>query len=102
MFLRMTQLGFCTVLLVGLSVSVGCRSQGHQASPGAENTTGVPVANGACPITGTPIDSAAVPPELTRMYQGQRIGFCCKGCPEKWDRMDDQARARKLAQVMKH
>jgi hypothetical protein len=30
-----------------------------------------------------------VDPAIAREYKGQKVGFCCNGCPETWDAMTD-------------
>lgn len=46
----------------------------------------IAVANAKCPITGGTLGSDGVAENLTRDYKGQKIGFCCDGCPEEWER----------------
>jgi hypothetical protein len=44
------------------------------------------VVNDTCPV----MPEHAVDPEgPTAEYHGTKIGFCCAGCPEKWDAMTD-------------
>ncbi|MBN1475440.1 YHS domain-containing protein [Candidatus Sumerlaeota bacterium] len=38
-----------------------------------------PVINERCPIMGLPIN-----PEISVEYQGQRVYFCCNGCPDRF------------------
>lgn len=49
-----------------------------------------------CPILGGEIKSDQVKPELTRQFKGQTIAFCCAGCPDQWDRLDDAQKQSKL------
>ncbi len=56
-------------------------------------------ANTACPIMGSPIDPEKVPDSLIREYNGQKIGFCCAGCPSMWDKLTDEQKQAKLAKV---
>jgi YHS domain-containing protein len=39
-------------------------------------------ANKICPVQGGEIDTEN--PALAVQYQGQRIGFCCPGCPQEF------------------
>ena len=55
--------------------------------------------NDRCPIMGTPIDPTKVPMALTRRYEGQKVAFCCAGCPQAWDRLGNAERTAKLALV---
>lgn len=44
------------------------------------------------------LGSNGVTKNLTRDYKGRKIGFCCDGCPEEWDRL---ANADKDARLTK-
>jgi len=59
----------------------------------------VKFANVRCPIMGTELDLANVPEDLQRTYKGQKVAFCCAGCPSKWDALSDEEKAEKLAAV---
>ena len=60
------------------------------------------VVNNRCPILGTPLENKEnVPALLTREYNGQRIGFCCAKCPEAWDLLSDEAKAKAFEESMK-
>jgi hypothetical protein len=90
-------LGFGAVVLAG---------QYQQNSPAVAlasppTTAPGPVVNDHCPMTGNKIDPAKVPPELTRQYKGQTIGFCCAMCPPKWDKLTDADKDKKLAEATK-
>lgn len=52
--------------------------------------------NTRCPIMNKAIDPANVPEPLTRMYKGQKVGFCCGGCPARWDKLTDAEKDAKL------
>ncbi len=54
-------------------------------------------ANTNCPIMGTPIQATNVPPSLIRILDGQKVAFCCPGCPGTWDRLPPAEKAAKLA-----
>lgn len=100
----MRQIYVCaaSVLLVSAAI-IGC-SQSETISeistPETSDSieaTAISFANTKCPIMGgTPS------PELTRQYQGDTIGFCCDGCPEKWDALDEGDKAAKFAEVDGH
>jgi DNA repair exonuclease SbcCD ATPase subunit len=61
--------------------------------------TGPRFANTTCPIMGSPIDPDKVPENLTRTYQGQKVAFCCGGCPGAWDKLTDAQQDAKLNQA---
>lgn len=54
-------------------------------------------ANTNCPIMGTPIQATNVPPSLIRVLDGQKVAFCCPGCPAAWDRLSPTEKTAKLA-----
>jgi hypothetical protein len=56
--------------------------------------TTVSFANEKCPIMGGKPD-----PELVVQWEGKTIGFCCDGCPQKWEKLSDEEKAAKLAAV---
>jgi hypothetical protein len=37
-----------------------------------------------------------VPATLTREFKGQKVAFCCGGCPAAWDKLTDEQRRAKL------
>jgi YHS domain-containing protein len=61
---------------------------------------GARIVNERCPISGMKIDPNKVPENLTRMYKGQKIGFCSDVCPEQWDKLRDAEKQAKLEAVM--
>lgn len=56
-------------------------------------------ANARCPIMGAPINPDKVSKDLIRDYKGQKVAFCCKGCPSQWGRLTDTQKAAKLAKA---
>jgi hypothetical protein len=64
------------------------------------NPPAAAVVNATCPITGGALPPGGVPENLTRDYKGRKIGFCCDGCPEAWDKLTDAAREANLAKAM--
>ena len=70
------------VLLLALTIA-GCKSDGDEA-------TSQPMSMGAindkCPIMGGDVD----PNAQTVTYNGATIGFCCDGCPAKFNAWSDQ------------
>lgn len=54
------------------------------------------VVNDRCPIMGTELDKDDVPGKLTRTFKGKTVGFCCAGCPAKWDKLSDEQKQKKL------
>lgn len=58
------------------------------------------IVNDRCPIMGSKISAGKVPANLTRMYNGQKVAFCCAACPTTWDQLGDAQKTAKLASVM--
>lgn len=54
------------------------------------------VVNTTCPIMGNKINPAKVPANLFRVHKGKGIGFCCGGCPAKWDKLSNAEKMAKL------
>jgi len=52
--------------------------------------------NAVCPLMGSPIKPEKVTASLTREYKGQKVGFCCAGWPEEWDKLTDAQKEAKL------
>ncbi|MBT3199316.1 MAG: hypothetical protein HN350_05320 [Phycisphaerales bacterium] len=98
------------VLAAGLAVGlVGCdkgQDSGGGAGAGdggggaAKPSTTVATVNNKCPLMGSLFNNAKVAPDLVREFEGKKIGFCCAGCPEKWDKLSDADKVEKLASVM--
>jgi hypothetical protein len=62
-----------------------------QAAPG--------FVNDRCPIMGAPIDPSRISTALMRTHAGQKVAFCCGGCPQAWDRLSNSEKTAKLASV---
>ena len=83
-------------------VSVGCDSGSKkpapadkaEAKPKDESTTSV-ASNTLCPIMGSEVDPEA---EMVS-FKGETIGFCCDGCDEKWAKLSDEEKEKKLAEA---
>jgi hypothetical protein len=56
-------------------------------------------ANVRCPIMGSPINPDKVAKNLIRDYKGQKVAFCCGGCPATWDKLTNTEKEAKLAKV---
>jgi len=61
----------------------------------------IAVVNTKCPITGEALSPDGVAENLTRDYKGQKIGFCCDGCPAEWEKLTDAAKDAELAKAKK-
>jgi len=101
----------CLSLLVILAV--GCGKEAEEPAPAAptaagheheqeqaQEQTATEFVNTRCPIMGTELDLSKVPESLTRVYKGQKVAFCCAGCPTDWDKLSDAEKDTKLAAVL--
>ncbi|MHC4983810.1 MAG: hypothetical protein ACYTF6_11685, partial [Planctomycetota bacterium] len=76
----------------------GCRGAAAAAAETEQDDTGV--VNARCPIMGTALNQEAVPPELTRIHKGQKVGFCCGGCLPAWERLSEAEKDSKLSEAI--
>lgn len=86
------QMGTITMLVLVLALS-------GQAILAGDHGKTTAVVNDTCPIAGAEINQDKVPQELTRVFQEQKVGFCCSGCPEEWDKLNSAEKAEKLDSV---
>lgn len=56
-------------------------------------------ANIRCPIMGSPVNPDKVDGNLIRDYKGEKLAFCCGGCPGQWDKLTDAEKDARLAKV---
>ena len=82
----------CTLAILG-----GCKKEEPATVDVNVDTAKIEFANAKCPIMGSPIDPATVPANLVKDFNGQKIAFCCAGCPEAWDKLSDAEKTAKLA-----
>lgn len=54
-------------------------------------TTETDAANAFCPMKGLKVD-----PALVREFEGRKVLFCCRGCPEAWDKLSDEEKRTRL------
>ena len=94
------RLAMSAAFLLACVLVVGLTACGEKKPAGGEAAKTVACVNGTCPIMGTKIDPAKVPVSLTRDFNGQKVGFCCGGCPPAWDKLTDDQKAAKFAAVM--
>lgn len=79
-------------MLVTFSVSVGC----GDSTTDVVTDKGITVVNKVCPIMGSEVKADELTPELTRDFNGKKVGFCCPPCLEEWDEMTDAEKTAKL------
>lgn len=78
----------------------GCDKSQPAGSTHGETTAEKKIANVKCPMMGTKLDPAKVPASLTREFEGKKVGFCCPGCPEGWDKLSAEQKRQKLTAVL--
>lgn len=93
--------GAITVLLLGamLAAAPGCSDEATQPTQSGQPTARVQFVNTRCPMMGSKIDPDKVTADLTREFKGQKVAFCCAGCPVQWDKLSAEEKATKLAQA---
>jgi len=72
---------------------------GAETAKAAIGENQVEIVNPKCPVMGTAMEKM-VPEKMTRMFKGQRYGFCCEVCLGKWDKMTDAEREPIAKQAM--
>lgn len=87
------------VMLSGLTASAAEMTPAD-TTKAAEGAKLVPIVNPTCPVMGTVMEKTA-PENMTRMFKGQRVGFCCEVCLKKWDAMNDAERDVAFKEAMK-
>lgn len=93
-------------LAAGLMLAGCAGKRGAAAAParGAETSVdGVLVVNSWCATDpGQPVSPVKIAPEThTRMWRGQRIGFCGSACAAAWDALRDEQRSAALGAAIK-
>lgn len=61
--------------------------------------TPTPVINTKCPIMGGKVNPAKVAANLVRTFGGKKVGFCCAGCPAKWDKLASAEKTELMAKL---
>jgi hypothetical protein len=79
----------------GCMMGSGCTMGKMGAAGNNVEKSGTTIVNARCPIMGGKPVTA-----LTRDYNGQKVGFCCGGCPAQWDKLTDAEKNVKLAKAM--
>ncbi|MCG3181437.1 MAG: hypothetical protein BIFFINMI_03831 [Phycisphaerae bacterium] len=88
-----------TLILAGIVTftAAGCAQSAPTAAASQQSTvpqateTQTP-ANARCPMMGGSVHASAG----TRQFEGKTVGFCCPGCPAKWDQLTDAQKKAKL------
>ena len=82
-------------LLVALVIAAILPASSLADSP-SKASSKVEFANDKCPMLGgEPMQ------QLTAVYKGMTIGFCCDGCPQKWAALSDAEKATRFEKVKK-
>lgn len=86
--------GFCLVATLGGCKNNKCCKDGECADC-KDQASAAPAGfmNASCPMSGESLtaDSAAV------AYKDGKVGFCCQGCADKFEKMSDADKAKTLA-----
>jgi hypothetical protein len=94
---RQTAILSCIVIA---ALSAGCNSSGSHAA-GEESEAycrsvkpgEVTTVNHYCAV----MNEDPVDPSLSHEWNGQKVGFCCKGCIPRWEKMSDEQKTAALA-----
>lgn len=82
-------------LVVVAFSSIGCEKKAAPAP-----TAPSEYVNATCPMmTSSTIDPAKVTEDLTRIYEGKKVAFCCGKCPGEWDALTDDEKGAKLKEL---
>jgi hypothetical protein len=100
--------GIAALMLLGIAaVVIGQATRPADTKPSTttqatQTTQEGKIVNVRCPILeGSTVDPNKTPESLTRMFKGQKVGFCCAGCVAAWDKLTDAERQAKLDAAMK-
>jgi len=83
--MRSKIVGIVGALCVSSAVMLNACNSTQSTEKSGDAGVSMGVINETCPMTGDPIDESVAAAE----YNGQKIGFCCPGCPEQWAAMSD-------------
>jgi len=97
--MKIAQLLSLTLLIGSTVCLIGCGKGDTPQEPEGPKT--VAVVNGKCPMMGDTLNKAAVPEKMVREFNGQKVGFCCSGCPVAWDKLTDTEKQTKLDALLK-
>ncbi len=77
------------LLCIAVLYAAGCEKGEKATTPSIQAQPGE-FANVTCPMMNSPIKPEKVTPELTRVYKGQKVAFCCAECLPEWDKLSDE------------
>lgn len=92
-----------TILVLGTVLGAGllggCKADAmaeDEAACLAPKPGTIVTVNQYCAVVGTdPVD-----PEIMTEWKGQKVGFCCKGCVPKWEKMTAAQKDSALAKAV--
>ncbi|NQU75799.1 MAG: hypothetical protein HQ546_05740 [Planctomycetes bacterium] len=93
-------LAFVVIFAVGCKKETAKTPQTTTPAEMVQKSQAAGFVNVRCPIMGTTIDPANVSDSLTRTHKGNKVAFCCAGCPATWDKLSDAEKDAKLAKVV--
>ena len=91
-------LALFAVSAFGVGLLVGCGDKGAKTTE-ADAPAAELVINSTCPMMGTALDPGKVPANLTREFKGKKVGFCCGSCLTAWDKLSDEEKDAKVAEM---
>ena len=88
-----------TMLALGAANLSGCKADAmaeDEAACLAPKPGTIVTVNQYCAVVGTdPVD-----PEVMTEWKGQKVGFCCRGCVPKWEKMTAAEKDAALAKAV--
>src|SRR3954469_11359617 len=69
---------FCGIVVLCLLMACSYTFAADSAKDSKKKEESKPI-NKICPVEGGDVD-----PEVTTVYKGKKIGFCCDSCPDKF------------------
>jgi len=70
-------------------------SRETKTTPDAAIANAGMVSNSKCPI----MPDHLIDPAVTVAYKGKKVGFCCAGCIDEWDKMSESKKNEMLAKA---
>ncbi len=87
------------ILTLGAGLLSGCKADAmaeDDATCLAPKPGTIVTVNQYCAVVGTD----PVNPEIMTEWKGQNVGFCCKGCMPKWEKMTAEQKDTALAKAV--
>jgi hypothetical protein len=81
--------------LAGLGACSNHKAADSKGSPAAASANAGMLANSKCPI----VPDHPIDPAVTVMFKSSKVGFCCAGCIDEWDKVSESKKTELLAKA---